>query len=99
MIQHSLPPRKLDSLLALMESGKWEEAIKFAARFPRLGKQREPILTAASALLSPRFYENLNRNPQNLVEAGIAALKERYPSYLGKGLLLPSTQFTPNPES
>src|SRR5690606_11649032 len=33
----NIPPKKIEQLSALMRAGEWERAIKFAARFPRLG--------------------------------------------------------------
>lgn len=72
------PPKKIDQLAALMRAGEWNKALKFAAKFPRLGQHRDAILTASSALLAPRFYEGMGRDPQALVAAGVAALKERY---------------------
>ena len=73
------PPKKIDVLAAMMRSGDWEKAIKFAAKFPRLDKHRGAILSASSALLSPTLYEQMGRDPEALVAAGIAALKDRFP--------------------
>jgi len=73
-----MPEKKIDVLIRLMQTGEWHKAIKYAAKFPRLGEHRDAILTASSALLSPRFYVSLGKDPDKLIEAGIAALKERY---------------------
>ena len=70
--------KKIDVLAAMMRNGEWDKAIKFAAKFPRLDKHRGAILTASSALLSPTLYEQMGRDPEALVAAGIAALKDRF---------------------
>ena len=70
--------RKIDQLRALMHDGEWTKAIKFAARFPRLGEHRNAILSASSALLSPRLYRSMGKDPEVLISSGIMALKERY---------------------
>lgn len=72
------PPRKLDTLRALMAAGKWGRAISLASSWADLGEQRDAIRQAASALLSPSFYEGMGKDPQALAAAGIAALKARY---------------------
>ena len=82
VVDMNLPPRKIDQLAALMRAGDWERAIKFAAKFPRLEQHRDAILTASSALLAPRFYADMGRDPQALVAAGVAALKERYSRHI-----------------
>lgn len=73
--------KKIDLLSAMMRKGDWASAVTFASRFPRLGAQRDAILSAASALLSPRFYKSIGKDPDKLVAEGIAALKERYPGH------------------
>ena len=76
------PQKKIDQLSALMKAGEWEKAIKFAAKFPRLDKHRETILTASSALLSPSMYRSMGKDVDALVAAGVAALRERYPAHI-----------------
>jgi hypothetical protein len=78
----SAPPKKIDRLAALMQAGEWEKAIKFAAGFPRLDKHRNVILTASAALMSPGLYRGMGRDPGALVDAGVQALKERYPNHV-----------------
>ena len=74
--------KKIDRLVQLMQANAWEDAIKFAAKFPRLGKHRNAILTASSALLSPDFYTSLGKDVDLLVRGGIEALQERYAAYI-----------------
>lgn len=73
--------KKIDVLSVLMKQGQWVEAIKFAAKFPRLGKQRNPILTASAAILSPDFYTSMGKDVDLLIADGVAALKERFPNH------------------
>lgn len=73
--------KKIDILSQLMKGGEWVAAIKFAAKFPRLGKQRDRILSASAAILSPDFYVSMGKNPEMLVADGVAALKERFPDH------------------
>lgn len=75
------PRPKIDQLSDLMRAGQWDAAIKFAAKFPDLGKQRNPILSASSALLSPRLYAGMGKDPAAIVAAGVAALQARYPNH------------------
>ena len=58
-----------------MKAGSWEKAIKYAARFPRLDKHRDDILTASSAILNPGFYRQIGKDPTALVDAAVVALR------------------------
>lgn len=71
--------KKIDTLKALMAADEWNKAIKFAAKFPRLGAERDAILSASSALLSPGLYRGMGRDVDAIVNAGISALMSRYP--------------------
>ena len=74
--------RKIDILQAHMQAGEWEAAIKLAAKFPRLGKHKKEITRAASAMLSPKTYRSMGKDPNMLVQHGILALKERYANHV-----------------
>lgn len=69
---------KLASIRAAMAVGDWEEALRIAGRFQRLGEHSDAIRTARDALNNRRFYEQLGKDVDELVEAGVAALKARY---------------------
>jgi hypothetical protein len=69
---------KLAMLLDLIASDNWNHAIRFAAKFPRLGDQRDVILRAKDALLQPEFYRQLGRDPSGLVEAGKQAILSKF---------------------
>jgi hypothetical protein len=71
--------KKIDQLRAMMDAGDWPAAIKFAARFPRLGEHEKPIRQASSAMLSPGMYRGMGKDPDALIEAGKRALIDRYP--------------------
>lgn len=70
--------KKIDQLRAMMGAGDWEKAIKYAAKFPRLGDERDAILSASSAILSPAFYRSLGLDVEATVRRGIEALKLKY---------------------
>ena len=74
----STPPRKLDAVLSAMNEGDWNDAIKLAAKFPRLGPQSKAIMQANEAIMRPAFQRQLGRDTAKLIDAGKAALIERY---------------------
>lgn len=69
---------KLSQLLDLMRAENWHAAIRFAAKFPRLGDQKNAITRAKDALNNPDFYRQMNYNPAEIVQIGIDALKIKY---------------------
>lgn len=69
---------KLSILLEHMEAGRWEDALKLAARFQDLGIHKAAITRAADALKHPNFHRQIGKNPHFLVAIGIEALKARY---------------------
>jgi len=69
---------KLQEIRDFMEKGEWENAIKMAASFQRLGPQKEAIKAASDSLTNPNFYKQLGLDPDLLLKAGIEALKQRF---------------------
>ncbi|UYO50323.1 hypothetical protein KQX64_07040 [Rhodopseudomonas palustris] len=69
---------KLSRLLAAASRSDWREALRIAARFPDLGKHAAAIKRGHEAHENARFYEQLGMNSAELIEAGIAALCDRY---------------------
>jgi hypothetical protein len=69
---------KLSQLMAMIEAGDWLAAIKFAAKFPDLGKERDFILRAKDAINNPDFYRQIKRDPAALIKEGKAALVRKY---------------------
>jgi hypothetical protein len=61
-----------------MRAGKWEHALRIAARFPRLGADKVAIVRAHEAYTNPRFYLQLGLDPETLKQEGMRALIERY---------------------
>lgn len=69
---------KLDKLKAAALAGNWAGALRIAARFPQLGKERGAILDAHLALTNPRFCVGIKKDPAVLFDAGVAALRTKY---------------------
>ncbi len=70
--------RKIDKLAAHMRSGNWQAALSLAAKFPRLGAHAAVIRRAHEATQQPAFYRQIGMDPEQLVQAGVEALKARY---------------------
>ena len=71
-------PTKISQLRAAAAREDWREALRLAAGFQRLGTERGAILAAWEAMQRPAFQRQLGRDPEQLITAGIAALKARY---------------------
>ena len=69
---------KLDSLKAAAERNDWRAALAIAARFPDIGDHAAAIKRAHEAAWHPEFARQLGKDPNALIAAGIAALKQRY---------------------
>ena len=69
---------KLAKLKAAFAAGDHIGALQIAARFPQLGEQKEHVTRAWAAVQNPQFYREIDRDPDQLIAAGIAALRERY---------------------
>ena len=69
---------KLAQVQAAMAAQDWPRAFSIASKFARLGPQRAAIMRAQAARLSPGFYRGLGRDPTAIIEAGKAALRERF---------------------
>jgi hypothetical protein len=74
----AMPPSKLSLVRAAAAAGDWREAIRIAAKFQQLGPHREAITRAWAAIQNPDFYRDIGQDPQALIDAGVAALQERY---------------------
>jgi Flp pilus assembly protein TadD len=72
------PRTKTSIIQGHMAEGDWRNAIRVAARLPRLDKHRNAILDAQGAYENPRFYMQIGRDPGALIAAGHAALIERF---------------------
>lgn len=63
-----------------MRDRDWNEALRLAARFQRLGKHAGAIRRAANARTNRQFYEQLGYDVEEIRAEGIAAIKERFSS-------------------
>jgi hypothetical protein len=72
------PRTKTSIIQAHMAAGDWRNAIRIAARLPRLDRHRCAILDAQGAYENPRFYTQIGKDAEPLIEAGAAALRERF---------------------
>lgn len=70
--------KKIDVLRALMAAQDWRKAISLAAKFPRLGDEKEAITRAQTAFINPDFLRQIGKDPESCIEAGKAALIRRY---------------------
>lgn len=73
------PRSKASVVRELMAEDRWQEAIRIAARFPRLDQHRDAILGAHGAYTNPRFFAQLGRDLDAMKAAGRSALLERFP--------------------
>lgn len=64
----------------LLEAGRFRDAILRAAKFADLGDHRDRILSAREAYQRPEFQAQIGKDPLQLINDGIAALRERYAS-------------------
>ena len=69
---------KIDAVRAAMAADDWREAIRLAAKFPRLGPQYKAIMQAHEACARPDFQRQLGKCSAQLSAAGRAALIERF---------------------
>lgn len=73
---------KLAILHEHMAAGDHRAALKLAASWGRRGlgsgPHAEAITGGWAALTNPDFYRSIQRNPEEMVAAGVAAIRERY---------------------
>jgi hypothetical protein len=69
---------KLSILKAHLNSNDLIAALRIAAKFPNLGDDKKVITMAWAAFINPSFYTQIGKNPDELLELGIQALKARY---------------------
>ena len=73
-----MPQTKLSILKTFMATGDFRSALHLAAGWADLGTHKDAIQRGWSAFLSPSFYREIGKDPEALIAAGIAAIKERY---------------------
>ena len=74
----SPPKSKAAHVREHMSAGRWAEAVRLAASFPRLDRHRQAILDARTAYTNPRWLVQLGIDPEAAKQAGHAALRERF---------------------
>lgn len=69
---------KLDTLREAFLSGDYKKAISIASKFPRLGLEKDVIMTAQGCITSPSFYKQIGKDIDECINAGIEALRVKY---------------------
>jgi hypothetical protein len=69
---------KISILKRHAAAGDWRKAISMAAKFPRLGKERNIILDAQLAYTNPRFIKQIGKDPEKLIRDAIEAIRIKY---------------------
>lgn len=69
---------KISEVRAAVAANDWRKALSIAAKFPQLGEHKKAIVTAHECLAHPGFYRQLGKDEAALIEAGKAAMCERY---------------------
>lgn len=69
---------KLDQLKKEFYDGNYEAAISMAAKFPRLGDERDTILTAHECYKRPGIMKQMGRDIEACKRDGIEALRHKY---------------------
>ncbi len=70
---------KASQVREYIAADEWDKAFRLAASFQDLGKQRSAILDARMAFTNPRFLKQLGKDVDATIEAGKAAIRDRYP--------------------
>lgn len=69
---------KLSQVQSAMANQDWRTAFRIAAKFPRLGAQRNAILDAHMAFTNPSFLVQIKRDVDACIADGISALTARF---------------------
>lgn len=69
---------KLSKLLLMMRENRWDDALKFAGKFPSLGEEKRAITRAREALIRPEFFRSIGRDVDQIIEEGRQALVRKY---------------------
>lgn len=76
----TIPRTKTDQLRQALAEGRDIDALRIAKSFRMLGQFKAEIQRAWDAYQNPRFAKSLGRNPEDLVRAGIDAIRTLYPN-------------------
>ncbi len=72
------PTTKSSAIRAAIAAQDWRRALSLASRLPRLDKHRVAILDGHGAFVRPDWYRQIGKDTGTLIDAGIAALRERF---------------------
>ena len=74
-----MPPETKTAIIQRHMAGNdWRKAVAQAARLPQLGPHRAAILDAHNAYVRPAWVRQMRRDPDALIAAGIAALRDKF---------------------
>jgi hypothetical protein len=69
---------KTEMIRRAIEEGQDSKALTIASRLARLGEQRDDIMRAKSAKLSPSLYEQMGYNVPSVIDQGLQAVRQRF---------------------
>ena len=69
---------KLSKVKRAWLQGDYIGALRIVAKFGQLGDQKEAITRAWAAYQNPAFYRETGKDPQELIQSGITAIRIRY---------------------
>lgn len=69
---------KSSAIRNAIDAGDWQLALRLAARLPQLGVHGPAIKRAHECYSNAAFYRQLGRDPDALIEAGKAAVLDRF---------------------
>lgn len=69
---------KLEKLKKAYGSGDYKKALAIASKFPRLGNEKDAIVTAHECIVNPTFYKQLGYDIEARIGAGLYALVRKY---------------------
>jgi hypothetical protein len=69
---------KLSQLKTRWATGDLLGALRIAARFPQLGTEKDAITRAWEASQRPSFYRQIGRDPEQLIEEGLDAMRSKW---------------------
>lgn len=69
---------KADQVRELLRQEKWTEAFRICSRFQDLGEHRDDIKRGHECITNARFYRQLGKDVDALIEQGKVAMISRY---------------------
>lgn len=69
---------KLETLKEAYNAGDYRKALSIAAKFPRLGEEKDTIMLAQGCITNPSFYKQIGKDIDKCINEGIEALRVKY---------------------